>query len=75
MQRHIVPYAPFLPLLLVSLSYANTPDYDDNLALNGRAVLQWRRGGKHSTDAMEALALLLNLMTGTDGIVNRERLV
>jgi hypothetical protein len=54
------------------LSYANAPDYDDDLALNRRAALQWRRGGERSKDATEALALLLDLTTGTDGIVNWE---
>ena len=56
-------------------SYANAPDYDDDLALDRRAASQWRRGGERSTDATEALALLLDLTTGTDGIVNWERLV
>ncbi len=60
---------------LSSSSYANAPDYDDDLTLDRRAALQWRRGGKRSTDATEALALLLDLTTGTDGIVNWERLV
>jgi hypothetical protein len=53
----------------------NAPDYDDDLALDRRTALQWRQGGEHSTDASEALALLLDLMTGTNGIVNWERLV
>jgi hypothetical protein len=57
------------------LLYANAPNYEDDLALDRRAASQWWRGGEHSTDAMEALALLLDLTTGTDGILNRERLV
>jgi hypothetical protein len=55
--------------------YANAPDYNDDLALDRRTALPWRWGGERSTDGTEALALLLDLMTGTDGIVNWERLV
>ncbi len=55
--------------------YGNAPNYNYDLALNRRAALQWQQGCKHSTDAMEVLALLLDLTTGTDGIVNWERLV
>ncbi len=39
------------------------------------AVLQWQRGGERFMDATEVLALLLDLTTKTDGILNRERLV
>jgi hypothetical protein len=57
------------------LSYTNTPDYDNDLALDRHAALQWRRGGECSTDVTEALPLLLDLTTRTNGIVNWERLV
>ncbi len=47
------------PSLSLSLLYANTPNYDDDLASDGRAALQQQRGGERSTDATEALGLLL----------------
>ncbi len=58
-----------------SSSYANAPDYDDDLALDRHAASQWRRGGERSTDATEALALVLDLTTGTNSFVNWERVV
>jgi hypothetical protein len=61
--------------LFLSSSYANAPNYDNDLALNRCAALQWLQGGKHFMDATEVLALLLDLMTRTNGIVNWERLV
>ncbi len=61
--------------MLLSLSYANAPNYDDDLALDRRAALQWWQGGEHSMDPTEALALLLDLTTKTDGIVNWEGIV
>jgi hypothetical protein len=48
------------PLLLLSFSsYANAPDYDNDLVRNGCTASQQRRGGKHSTDVTEVLVLLL----------------
>jgi hypothetical protein len=64
-----------LPPSLLSLSYVNSPDYNDNLVHDGCSALQWWWGDKRSMDATEALAHLLDLMTGTDSIVNRDRLV
>jgi hypothetical protein len=62
-------------LLLLSSSYANASNYDNDLALDRRAALQWQWGGEHSMDVTKVLALLLDLTTGTNGIVNWERLV
>jgi hypothetical protein len=59
------------PSLSSSSSYANAPNYDDGLTLDRRAG----RDCERSTDTTEALALLLDLTTGTGGIVNWERLV
>jgi hypothetical protein len=50
---------PPLPSLSSSSSYVNAPDYNDDLARDRRATLRRRQGGKRSTDATEALALLL----------------
>jgi hypothetical protein len=47
------------PSLSSSSSYANAPNYDDDLARDGHAASRQRRGGERSTDATEALALLL----------------
>ncbi len=63
------------PLSLLSSSYANAPNYNNDLVRDGQAALQRWWGGKCSTNAAEALALLLNLTTGTDDIMNRERLL
>jgi hypothetical protein len=47
------------PSLSLSLSYANAPNYDDNLVHDGRAASRQRWGGKHSTDRTETLMLFL----------------